>query len=140
MEHVQAEIFLLAEEQNDHLDMARELVNLDDGADVPRERPIDHPHLLPFSRERRCLSMLVHVVTPSSVRQVSDRAPSQALHLPLSIYNAVARRGIRGEFYLHSAELLPHFQRIVRGCDCGHRRASAQETRAVEAVSRWYAL
>src|SRR5258707_8956747 len=63
----------------------------------------------------RCSSMSS---PSSSVRQVSDRAPSQALYLPLSIYNDVARPGIRGEFYLHSAELLPHFLRIVQGCDC----------------------
>jgi hypothetical protein len=76
-----------AEKVNVHLDMVRQLVIVYDGADEPRERPIDHPYLLSFPWERRCLSMLVHVVTPSSVRQVSDRAPSQALHLPLSIYN-----------------------------------------------------
>jgi hypothetical protein len=62
-EHVHAEEGLSAEELKDHLDMVRQLVIVDDGGNVPRERPIDHPHLLPFPREWRCLSMLVHVVT-----------------------------------------------------------------------------
>ena len=52
----------LTEEQDDYLNMAQELVNIDDGTDKSREWPIDHPHLLSFPRERPCLPMLVHVV------------------------------------------------------------------------------
>jgi hypothetical protein len=54
--------------------------------------------------------------------------------------NGVTRLRMRGDFCVHSAELLLHFLRIFWGCVSGHRSASAQETRVAEAVSRYDAV
>jgi hypothetical protein len=62
LEYVEADNALAAEHQDDRLDKAPEVVNIDDCAVESCEWSIDHPHQLSFSRIGRCVSILVPLV------------------------------------------------------------------------------